>query len=178
MKTIAPKPLPDMPGNGFHINMSLKPPFDDALFSHMIAGILSCARDMTLFMNPLENSYLRLGKCKAPGYVSWSKENRSQLVRIPAASGEFRRAELRSPDPCANPYLAFSLMIYAALYGIEQKLTLCPAADINLFTADPETLLSYEKLPQSLSDAREAAVSSDFIKTHIPAQILNIYLKK
>ena len=35
---------------------------------------------MTLFLNPLESSYLRLGQMKAPGYVSWSAENRSQLV--------------------------------------------------------------------------------------------------
>ena len=59
---------------------------------------------------------------KAPKYVSWSEENRSQLIRLPAASGEYRRAELRSPDPTANPYLAFALMIWAGLYGVQNGL--------------------------------------------------------
>ena len=94
----SPKPLADFPGNGFHINMSLYP-FDEETFSHMIAGVLANIKPMTLFLNPSENSYLRLGQHKAPAYVSWSAENRSQLVRIPAAAGEYRRMELRSPDP-------------------------------------------------------------------------------
>jgi hypothetical protein len=84
---------------------------------YMIAGILKHIQAMTVFFNPSEASYKRLGSNKAPGYVSWSAQNRSQLVRIPAAMGEYRRAELRSPDPGANPYLAFALMIYAGYYG-------------------------------------------------------------
>ena len=87
-----------------------------------IAGVLDKICDMTAFLNPTENSYLRFGENKAPGYVSWSSENRSQLVRIPAAVGEYRRAELRSPDPTANPYLAFALIIYAGLHGIKTGL--------------------------------------------------------
>ena len=82
----------------------------------MIAGILDKASEMTLFLNPLENSYERFGQDKAPRYISWSSENRSQLVRVPAALGEYRRAELRSPDPAANSYLAFALLIYASMH--------------------------------------------------------------
>ena len=89
-------------------------------FRYMIAGILDKACDMTAFLNPTENSYMRFGSCKAPGYVSWSSENRSQLVRVPAAVGEYRRAELRSPDPTANPYLAFALMICASTVLVRQ----------------------------------------------------------
>ncbi len=83
----------------------------------MIAGILRNVGAMTAFFNPDGHSYKRLEISKAPRYVSWSHENRSQLVRVPAAVGEYRRAELRSPDPTANPYLAFALMIYADLMG-------------------------------------------------------------
>ncbi|MBO4220803.1 MAG: glutamine synthetase, partial [Clostridia bacterium] len=114
----SPKPLEHKPGNGFHINMSLRPIEDEEQFRQMIAGILANAAPMTVFMNPSEDSYRRLGQNKAPIYISWSPENRSQLVRIPAAAGEYRRAELRSPDPTATPYLAFTLMIYAGLDGI------------------------------------------------------------
>ena len=170
----SPKPLENVPGNGFHINMSLYP-FDEETFSHMIAGVLANVKPMTLFLNPSENSYLRLGQHKAPAYVSWSAENRSQLVRIPAAAGEYRRMELRSPDPAANPYLAFALMIYAGLEGIQKKLPLGDAADNNLYKADLKTLSNFEKLPENYQEACAAALESDFIKTRIPSDILDIY---
>ena len=129
------KPLENKPGNGFHINMSVKSD-DKNDICYMIAGVLDKADQMTAFLNPSENSYERFGQNKAPKYVSWSSENRSQLVRIPAAIGEYRRAELRSPDPTANPYLAFTLMIYAGLYGINHKLDLPPVADFNLYKTE------------------------------------------
>ena len=112
---------------------------------------------------------------KAPGFVSWSSENRSQLIRIPAASGEFRRAELRSADPSANPYIAFTLMIRAALYGIENRLTLPAPADFNLYKADEKLLATLEKLPADLKEAKKAAATDGFVRNFIPAQIMSIY---
>ena len=109
--------------------------------------------------------------------MSWSAENRSQLVRIPAAVGEYRRAELRSPDPAANPYLAFALMIYAGLDGIRSRLTLPPAADLNLYLADAQLLSGFEKLPGSYAEACAAAKDSGFIKAHIPEEIISIYCR-
>ena len=170
------KPLENAAGNGFHINISVQP-CDNAAFAAMIAGVLDKVNDMTVFLNPTENSFLRLGKNKAPGYISWSKENRSQLVRIPAAFGEYRRMELRSPDPSANPYLAFALLIHAAMAGIEQKMALPPAADINLFTADEATLSRFQKLPDSLAAAKRAAQNSEFIRTHLPAAVIEAYCR-
>ena len=174
----SPKPLDDKPGNGFHINMSVKPSDSSENLCYMIAGVLEKVVEMTAFLNPTEESYNRFGMDKAPGYVSWSSENRSQLVRIPAAVGEYRRAELRSPDPMANPYLAFTLMIYAALNGLENKFDLPEAANINLYKADAETLARFKKLPESLSDACKVAAASEFIKKHIPTAILDIYCNK
>ena len=170
-----PKPLEDKPGNGFHINMSVKPCDDPDNLYYMIAGVLDKVVDMTAFLNPTEASYQRFGNHKAPGYVSWSCENRSQLVRIPAAVGEYRRAELRSPDPLANPYLAFALMIYAALSGLENKMPMPEAANINLYTADAQTLTRFRKLPGTLDAACRFAAESEFIKAHVPAAILDIY---
>ncbi len=174
----SPKPLAGKPGNGFHINMSVRPFDDTGTFEHMIAGILKNARAMSAFLNPTEDSYRRLGGHKAPAYISWSEQNRSQLVRIPAASGEYRRAELRSPDPTANPYLAFTLMIYAALEGITGRLRLGAPSDINLYPADETVLSGYEKLPRSLEEARTEASKSDFIRKYIPEDILKIYCGK
>ena len=169
----SPKPLPDMPGNGFHINISVQP-FSEEVFDRTVAGILARVGDMTAILNPTEDSYLRLGRRKAPGFISWSHENRSQLVRIPAAVGEYRRAELRSPDPSANPYLAFALLIYAALDGIKSGAVLPDSADVNLFRADPATLAEFGRLPGSLAFARRQALDSDFIRDHLPGQLIDV----
>ena len=170
----SPKPIPDKPGNGFHINFSVKSE-KEGDFTGMIAGVLAHAQEMTAFFNPTENSYDRLGLNKAPRYVSWSHENRSQLVRVPAAVGEYKRAELRSPDPTANPYLAFALMIYAGLDGIASGMALPAPTDLNLFRADADTLKQFKKLPENIAAARKKARGSAFIKAHIPAKILAIY---
>ncbi|MFR1767365.1 MAG: glutamine synthetase family protein [Lachnospira sp.] len=175
----SPKPLKNKPGNGFHINMSVKASDDNSdNMPFIIAGILEKISDMTVFLNPLENSYKRFGHNKAPRYISWSGQNRSQLVRVPAALGEYKRAELRSPDPSANPYLAFALIIYAGLYGIQNKLELQKPADINLYTADSDTLSQFKQLPVNLKSACDAAAGSQFIKEHIPEAILNIYCSR
>ena len=118
---------------------------------------------------------MRLGGNKAPCYVSWSAENRSQLIRIPAASGEYRRAELRSPDPAANPSLAFALLIYAGLYGIENDLELPMCADFDLFSAPPELLRDFRRLPESLDQARRLAAESAFVAGHLPKALVDFY---
>ena len=174
----SPKPLADKPGNGFHINMSVKASDNVDNMNYMIAGILNKVADMTVFLNTTENSYQRFGSNKAPRYISWSSENRSQLVRIPAAVGEYRRAELRSPDPSANTYLAFALMIYASLHGIQNKIELPPPADMNLYKADAATLATFKQLPGDLNTACMLAVNSSFIKEYIPAAILDIYCNR
>lgn len=172
----SPKPLPDKPGNGFHINFSAKTTDGMDVTILAAAGVLDKVAAMTLFLNPSENSYARFGKSKAPRYISWSEQNRSPLIRIPAAQGEYRRAELRSPDSETNPYLAFALMIYASLEGIDNKKELPSAADFNLFTATPEQLSRFAVLPQSLSEARQTAVSSAFIKANLPVSLTDSYL--
>lgn len=174
----SPKPLENEAGNGFHINMSVKADDGSDNLCPMIAGVLDKAREMTAFLNPTDNSYERFGSDKAPEFVSWSSENRSQLIRIPAAVGEYRRAELRSPDPAANPYLAFALLIYAGLFGIENELDLPQVADINLYKADSETLSKFQKLPSSLEEARKVAFESEFIKKYLPEAIFDIYCGK
>lgn len=171
----SPKPLKNKPGNGFHINMSVKSADHTDNMDFMIAGILAKITDMTLFLNPVESSYQRFGNNKAPEYISWSTENRSQLIRVPAALGEYRRAELRSADPSANSYLAFALMIHASLYGIQKRLPLPKPADINFYTADADILADFEPLPKDFKSACVLANGSDFIRDHIPDAILKIY---
>ncbi len=170
-----PKPLADQPGNGFHINMSVKAGDGSVPLEPVVAGVLDRISEMTAFLNPVEDSYSRFGSDKAPVYISWSNENRSQLVRIPAAAGEYRRAELRSPDPAANPYLAFTLMIHAGLHGIQKKLALPDPQSANLYKADAQTLMGLRQLPRDLRAAQVIASRSAFIQKHIPAAIVSMY---
>ena len=174
----SPKPLAEAPGSGFHINVSVKADSGEDLLPHIIAGILGQIAEITVFLNPTEASYARLGRDKAPKYVSWSSENRSQLVRVPAAEGEFRRAELRSPDPGANPYLAFALLIHAAMDGIEAGLALPPAADLNLFTAGSSVLEQFERLPPTRAEAALLARNSAFVRRHLPQMLIDAYCGK
>lgn len=176
--SFSPKPLKDKPGNGLHINISVKSKDGADRKTSMIAGVLEHVPEMTAFLNPTEKSYERLGSDKAPKYISWSSENRSQLVRIPAAYGEYKRAELRSSDPSANPYLAFALLIYAGLDGIKNNAELPRPANINFYKADEKTLSEYKRLPRTRSEAVKIAGSSKFIAEHLPAMIIKTYCKQ
>lgn len=169
------KPLREAPGNGLHINMSVSGGRHEELMPCVIAGVLDKIRDVTVFLNPTKESYARLGNNKAPRYISWSAQNRSQLIRIPAAVGEYRRAELRSPDSAANPYLAFALLIYAGLYGIKNSLPLPEPADINFFTADSATLAKYRTLPSDLREAAQVAAKSEFVASCLPEEVIASY---
>lgn len=180
-----PKPLPDQAGNGLHVNLSLfragKNLFaapelaPDSEPAHFMAGILAHARELTAFCNPIPNSYARFGSCEAPKYVSWSRQNRSQLVRLPSAHGDFCRVEMRSPDPACNPYLAIALILAAGLDGIEQKLPLPEPVNRNLFLSSAAAGL--EPLPATLREAITVAATSDFIARELPNALANKYFE-
>lgn len=173
----SPKPVDNAPGNGFHINFSVKSKSGIDVMQNSIAGVLSRIEDCTVFMNNSEYSYMRFGVNKAPKFIAWSKENRSELIRIPAAEGDYKRAELRSPDPLANPYIAFALIIYSAIEGINGNEKLYAPADFNMYKADEETLKNYKILPETLIKAKQKAAASEFIKTHLPKAIISAYTK-
>lgn len=180
-----PKPLDGESGNGLHINLSL---FKNGInifkidsgnkkeMENFIAGILSKAKEITAFLNPIPNSYDRFGKFEAPKYISWSHQNRSQLIRIPAAIGEKTRMELRSPDSAINPYLAFALIIEAGIYGIENDIKLPEEVSENLYIVNEKILNNIDSLPENLEEALNIAKNSDFIKSVIGSDILERYI--
>lgn len=168
----SPKPIIGESGNGMHINMSVK--CDDGVdrTNLFMAGIMDHICEITAFLNPCEESYARLGEKKAPKYVTWSAQNRSQLIRIPAARGDYRRIELRSPDTTANPYIAYALLIYAGLDGIEHNTSLPDPVDMNLFTADKEVTDKLKTLPGNLDEAVKAALGSEFVRKCVPQEFM------
>ena len=169
----SPKPIEGEAGNGMHINMSVKCADGQDRSEAFLAGVLEHVREITAFLNPTVGSYRRMGEHKAPRYITWSPENRSQLVRIPAAKGEYRRIELRSPDPMANPYLAYALLIHAGLDGIRRNLSAPQPVNENLYTAAESLTSQLEKLPESLEQAREIARNSPFVASILPTQMLD-----
>ena len=182
-----PKPIQDAPGSGMHINLSLyqngQNIFKNTGEGHsniaesFIAGVLAKTPEITLFLNPLANSYDRLGRPDAPKYVSWSHQNRSQLVRIPAAVGEKVRMELRSPDPSLNPYLAFALILSAELDGIENNAALPPAVDTDLYMADKNITKNLTLLPDTFDKAIAFAEKSTFVKSVLGDELLSKYIE-
>lgn len=172
-----PSPLEGKPGNGHHINISVDSENKEKDFYYAIAGILKHIKELSLFLNPTENSYHRLGHHSAPKYIAYSYENRSDLIRIPAAKGEFKRFELRSPDCIANPYIAFSLLIYAMMDGILNKLEPGDPLNLNLFEADDAILKTLDVLPKDLAEAKDIASKSEFIKKYLNERILESFLK-
>lgn len=154
----APKPIEGKAGSGFHINVSLS---DESKMPNAIAGILKHAEELTYFLNPTENSYNRLGECKAPKYICWGNQNRSTMVRVPATKKHLR-LEIRSADPECNPYLAFTLIIYAILDGIENNLVPPAAVEENLFEAKEKG--DIKVLPDTLDLAKKIADDSEFVK--------------
>ncbi len=171
----SPRPLAEHDGSGMHINVSAAGPGSQDPMPGLIAGILHRIQDMTLFLNPVKNSYERLGRDKAPRFITWSHENRSQLIRIPAARGEYRRLELRSPDPMANPYLAFALVMYAGLDGLALGLEPPAPTNVNILAAGDTKLRGVEQLPRTLGAAVSAAAGSEFIRQRLPETILSAY---
>lgn len=169
----SPKPIYGQAGNGMHINMSVKSNDGRDYTEPFLAGVLAHVREITAFLNPTENSYRRLGEHKAPRFITWSPENRSQLVRIPAAKGEYQRIELRSPDPMVNPYLAYALLIHAGLDGIRRNLSAPQPVNENLYTADVSLTSRLEQLPSTLEEAKQIARSSAFVAAILPRQMLD-----
>lgn len=171
-----PKPLENESGSGLHVNLSIVKNgvnLFDALrgemnkeASYAVAGVLRRLREISLFLNPLSESYARLGQCEAPGDTSWGFGERGRCVRIPYATREGGRMELRSPDPACNPYLAYALIIAAAMEGIHDQAVLRRAGE----TAEP--------LPRSLAEAIRLAESSDFLPAVLPECALSRYLEE
>lgn len=162
-----PKPLLDQAGSGFHINLSIKK--DELNFceirDYAIAGILKHIKEITVFLNPIMNSYERLGSYDAPNEVNSGTGNRGLLIRIPMGTKkDAERLELRSADAACNPYIAAVLLAKAAIEGIENKLAV----------KDYQT---GEALPINLLEAVKIAESSEFINSNLPHHLVSCFLK-
>ncbi|MFB6137695.1 MAG: type I glutamate--ammonia ligase [Halobacteriaceae archaeon] len=177
--TFMPKPLSGINGSGMHTHLSLfegsenafHDPDDEFNLSstakQFLNGILEHAPALTAVCNPSVNSYKRLVPgYEAPVYVAWSDVNRSALVRKPAARvPAASRIELRSPDPCCNPYLAIAAMLHAGLDGIEQGEEAGEPVRENIYEFGEAEREEYgiETLPADLGQAVDALENDEVV---------------
>jgi len=191
-----PKPVFGINGSGMHCHQSLFQgdtnlffdPDDEFKLSRIaygfIAGQLAHARAMSAVVSPTVNSYKRLVPgYEAPVYISWAQINRSALIRIPRYTPgreKSTRAELRSPDPSANPYLAFLVMLAAGLDGIEKGLTPPPPANnINLYELTPgqRRRMGIKMLPGSLEEALDELARDQVLKDALGPVLYEVFMR-
>ncbi len=193
--TFMPKPLEGVQGSGMHVHMSLfaddRNAFYDGdddyhlsgLAKSFMAGLLRHAAEITAVTNQTVNSYKRLVPgFEAPVHVSWARNNRSGLIRVPIAKrgNPFAtRIEYRSSDPACNPYLAFSLMLAAGMRGVREGYELPDEADANLFEIGDDVLakLGIAQLPQSLAEALATMEQSELVHEALGEHIFEWFLR-
>jgi len=193
--TFMPKPLERVQGSGMHTHMSLFRGDTNAFYDaddgyHLsstaksfMAGLFRHAAEITAVTNQTVNSYNRLVPgFEAPVHISWARNNRSGLIRVPIAkrgNPMATRLEFRSPDPACNPYLAFSLMLAAGRRGIAEGYELPAEADSNMFEIGEDVLakLGIAQLPQSLNDALTSMEGSSLVADVLGDHIFEWFLR-
>src|SRR4051794_10168298 len=193
--TFMPKPLESVQGSGMHTHFSLfegdtnafHEPGDEYGLSKLgrgfIAGLLRHAREICAVTNQWVNSYKRLVVgFEAPIYISWARNNRSVVVNVPHAKkgkSESTRIEFRAPDPGANPYLAFSVVLAAGLKGIEEGYDIPAETTANLYELTEEERLAegIESLPGSLSDALNVMESSELVAEALGEHVFEWFIR-
>ncbi len=190
--TFMPKPLFGVNGSGAHTNISLTDKNGNNLFfdktkefelsdtaRYFIGGIFKHIDAITAIANPLVNSYKRIVPgFEAPVYVSWAVKNRSALIRVPQADEGSKRIEFRSPDPTANPYLLFAVLLKAGLDGIENKIDPGePANEINIFEENEKHPDKFKTLPSTLKEAITALKNDELIKEVLGSVVFEKYIQ-
>ena len=190
-----PKPIFGINGSGMHTHQSLFDSdghnlfYDEADAYHLsrlaysfIAGQLEHARALSAVVAPTVNSYKRLTPgYEAPAYICWAQLNRSSLIRVPGhgTARSATRIELRCPDPSANPYLAFAVMLAAGLDGIERDLTPPEPVNEDVYHLDQCDLdeRAIGTLPGTLAEALDALEEDSVIQDALGPQITDVFLR-
>ena len=174
--TFMAKPDHTWIGNSCHIHSSLwqgdKSAFEGEtdVFKQWLAGQIACFKELAIFLAPTINSYKRFAAGSwAPTTLAWGLDNRTCGFRI-VGHGPALRTETRIPGGDVNPYLAFSALIAAGLYGIENELELPPALEGNAYESDAE------RFPHSLRDAISALEGGTMARQALGEDVVDHYL--
>lgn len=180
--TFLPKPTEGVNGSGMHINIICRDPLGKNLFAdetgngdlsetgqQFVAGLLTHSKSITLFTNPIVNSYKRLiPGFDAPTQIAWSDNlaNRSAVINVPHRRGNNARIEYRSPDGVCNPYLAFAVILASGLDGIRNRMKAPEKADVRLSGKSRWELknMHLDTLPETLGEAMEYSDKDPMIR--------------
>ena len=192
--TFMPKPIFGENGSGMHVHQSVfengrnlfyekgAPYFLSKFARGYIAGILKHAREIVAVTNQWVNSYKRLVPgYEAPAYLAWGQKNRSALVRVPMYKPGHEKAtriEVRFPDPAANPYLAFSVLLAAGMAGVNGRYDLRPPLEEDVFDLSREERkrANVEEMPGSLDEALRLAEKSSLAREALGDHVFDKFL--
>ena len=174
--TFMAKPDHTWIGSSCHIHASLWRDGANAfaggpdVFKQFLAGWISGAKEMAIFLAPTINSYKRYAAGSwAPTTLAWGHDNRTCGFRI-VGHGAAQRIETRIPGGDVNPYLAFAALIAAGLHGIEAGLELPPALEGNAYESDAE------RFPSTLREAIEALERGTIARAALGDDVVDHYL--
>ena len=190
--TFMPKPIEALTGNGCHAHISAwdknakNNKFADKtgevglseLGLNFLGGLMEHATSLVAITNPTVNSFKRInaprtqsGATWAPNTATWSGNNRTHMVRVPAPG----RFELRLPDGAANPYLLQAVIIAAGIDGINNRTNPGKRLDIDMY-ADSQKMRSVKKLPLNLLDALRVFERNKILKLSLGEEFSKAYI--
>ena len=198
--TFMPKPVEGLTGNGCHVHVSVwDAPGAAATVNvfagegdgdtgevglstrgkHFLGGIMQHAAALTAITNPTVNSYKRInaprtlsGATWAPNTVTWTGNNRTHMVRVPAPG----RFELRLADGAANPYLLQAAIIAAGLSGLHAQADPGKRYDIDMY-AEGHKIRRAPKLPLNMLDALRTFKRDRAFAAMMGEEFSNAFLK-
>lgn len=184
--TFMAKPYAEWTGSSGHIHLSMmeKGTSNNAFYAgdgadnpmsetmqHFLAGVIKYTKDFALMYAPYVNSYKRFAPNSwAPVSIAWSHDNRSAGYRT-VGHGNALRFESRISGADMNPYLAYSALIGAGLYGIEHNIPLEDELKGNAYEKD-----SVDRIPSSLHEAIYHWKNSDVVKEVLGEDVAKHYL--
>ena len=190
--TFMPKPIEALTGNGCHAHISawdkdaknnkFADKTDEVGLSELglnfLGGLMKHATSLVAITNPTINSFKRInaprtqsGATWAPNTATWSGNNRTHMVRVPAPG----RFELRLPDGAANPYLLQAVIIAAGIDGINNQTNPGKRLDIDMY-ADSQKMRSVKKLPLNLLDALRVFEKNKILKLSLGEEFSKAYI--
>ena len=185
--TFMPKPNFGMKGSALFYNMFLckngvnvfSDPDEEYGLSkeayYFMGGIMKHIKGMTLINNPIINSYKRL----VPGYnapvnISWSRKNRTPLMRITSSGAIGPRIVLRSPDGASNPYLVMAACLACGLEGIKNKIE--PPVSQDDISQDEIAKLDF--LPRTLMEAIREFEKDTFLQNVLGKSVSELFIAR
>lgn len=190
--TFMPKPFAGINGSGAHIHISLNDKEGRNLFymheredisemaKQFVAGILKHARNLSLILNPIVNSYKRLSPgYEAPVYICWGYSNRTTLIRIPRPMREKHcRIEYRQPDPSFNPYLGLAAIIASGIWGINNKILPGSPCHENAYHFNENFSILPANLHEAIEEFKKTSVIQKAFENHLTNRLIKIKLKE